>query len=153
MERNQKQISKFLAISNDGLMKERKGCSLCWHQNSGNIFLFGGIRQVTKQRNDVCIYLQSREKWVKIHYHTNNLYDPSPTIKKQIQDSPTILESKRKKEKRKQEFKLTLKSSPIGEARNKKRETYSVNFKRKEKTLPNKTCSDFRLTRKVSVVQ
>ena len=52
-----------------------------------------------------------KNRWVKIHSHTDNLFDPSPTIKKMKEDSPGVLESKKKKEKRKQNFKLTLKPS------------------------------------------
>lgn len=52
--------------------------------------------------------MPSKKKWIKIHSTTNNLYDPSPTMKKQIEDSPTILQSKHKKSLN-TEFKIGMK--------------------------------------------
>jgi hypothetical protein len=58
------------------------------------MFLFGGIRKITKEQNDVTVYSIPRKRWVKIHSSTNELYDPSPTLK-QLDESPTIAEHKR----------------------------------------------------------
>ena len=55
------------------------------------------MKEVTKEQNDVSVYIPEKNKWVRVHSTTNNLYDASPTIKKQVEDSPTILETKRKK--------------------------------------------------------
>lgn len=59
--------------------------------------MFGGIQQVTKEKNDVSVYLIKKNKWVKIHSHTDNLFDPSPTLKKMKEESPGVIESKKKK--------------------------------------------------------
>lgn len=54
------------------------------------IFLFGGIQDVTKEKNDVHIYSPSTSEWKKIHTTTNSIYDCSPTLKKSRKDaSPT----------------------------------------------------------------
>lgn len=46
------------------------------------IFLFGGIQDVTKEKNDIYIFEFSQKKWNKIHTFTNSVYDCSPTLKK-----------------------------------------------------------------------
>lgn len=63
------------------LTKKRKGASLIHHEQSNTLFLFGGIKKVTKEQNDVMVYVISQQKWVRIHSSTNDLYDPSPTLK------------------------------------------------------------------------
>jgi hypothetical protein len=61
------------------------------------------------------VYMISKRKWIKIHSSTNELYDPSPTMK-EMAESPTILEEKRKREKNKTQtvgsgsFKIGIKS-------------------------------------------
>jgi hypothetical protein len=30
------------------------------------------------------VYLSPKQKWVRIHKNTNELYEPSPTLKKQV---------------------------------------------------------------------
>ena len=52
---------------------------------------------MTKEKNDVSVYLIKKNKWVKIHSHTDNLFDPSPTLKKMKEESPGVIESKKKK--------------------------------------------------------
>ena len=52
------------------------------------IFIFGGIQDVTKQKNDVYIYEQKKNVWSKIHTTTNSIYDCSPTLKKSKKESP-----------------------------------------------------------------
>jgi N-acetylneuraminic acid mutarotase len=47
------------------------------------IFLFGGIQDVTKEKNDMYIYQHEKLQWSKIHTTTNSVYDCSPTLKKQ----------------------------------------------------------------------
>lgn len=44
--------------------------------------MFGGIQDVTKQKNDIYIYQSDKNKWYKIHTTTNSIYDCSPTLKK-----------------------------------------------------------------------
>lgn len=67
------------------------------HSKSHCLFLFGGIKKVTKEQNDVLVFMITRKRWVKIHSNTNELYDPSPTLK-ELAESPTIAEEKRKRE-------------------------------------------------------
>jgi hypothetical protein len=55
------------------------------------------MQQVTRELNDLSIFLVHSKKWVKVHSNTNNIYDPSPTLKQQIETSPTILNHKTKK--------------------------------------------------------
>lgn len=45
------------------------------------IFMFGGIQDVTKEKNDVYIYDPKKDIWNKIHTTTNKIYDCSPTLK------------------------------------------------------------------------
>lgn len=49
------------------------------------LFLFGGIQDVTKEKNDIYIYQHEKAQWSKIHTTTNSIYDCSPTLKKQSQ--------------------------------------------------------------------
>lgn len=44
--------------------------------------MFGGIQDVTKEKNDVQIYEKSKNIWKKVHTTTNSIYDCSPTLKK-----------------------------------------------------------------------
>lgn len=46
------------------------------------IFMFGGIQDVTKEKNDIYIFQLSKNQWNKIHTTTNSIYDCSPTLKK-----------------------------------------------------------------------
>lgn len=46
------------------------------------IFMFGGIEDVTKEKNDIYIFQFEKSKWNKIHTTTNSIYDCSPTLKK-----------------------------------------------------------------------
>ena len=55
------------------------------------IFLFGGIQDVTKEKNDVHIYSPSTSEWKKIHTTTNSIYDCSPTLKKSRKDVFTLI--------------------------------------------------------------
>jgi len=55
------------------------------------IFLFGGIQDVTKEKNDVHIYLPSKNEWNKVHTTTNSIYDCSPTLKKSRKEVALIL--------------------------------------------------------------
>ena len=47
------------------------------------IFMFGGIQDITKEKNDVYIYDFGTKNWKKIHTTTNSVYDCSPTLKRQ----------------------------------------------------------------------
>jgi hypothetical protein len=42
------------------------------------------------------VYVISQQKWVRIHSNTNDLYDPSPTLK-ELAESPTMAEEKRRR--------------------------------------------------------
>lgn len=66
------------------------------------------MQHVTKELNDLSIYLTQQNKWVKVHSNTNNIYDPSPTIKQQEEYSPTIIAHKSKTKQKKQSFKLGI---------------------------------------------
>lgn len=46
------------------------------------IFMFGGIQDVTKEKNDIYIFQIEKAQWNKIHTTTNSIYDCSPTLKK-----------------------------------------------------------------------
>ncbi len=39
-----------------------------------NIFLFGGIQDVTREKNDVYVYEFEKNCWNKIHTYTNSIY-------------------------------------------------------------------------------
>lgn len=54
-----------------------------------HIFLFGGIQDVTKEKNDVYAFQKSTSTWSKIHTSTNSIYDCSPTLKRDRRKSPT----------------------------------------------------------------
>lgn len=47
------------------------------------LFMFGGIQDVTKEKNDINIYQLETSTWNKIHATTNSVYDCSPTLKKE----------------------------------------------------------------------
>lgn len=53
-----------------------------------HIFLFGGIQDVTKERNDVYVFRKSSNSWSKIHTSTNSVYECSPTLKRDRKKSP-----------------------------------------------------------------
>jgi len=44
--------------------------------------MFGGIQDVTKEKNDIYIFQFEKAQWFKIHTTTNAVYDCSPTLKK-----------------------------------------------------------------------
>jgi hypothetical protein len=44
------------------------------HEKSQSLFMFGGIKQITKERNDILVYVIAQQKWVKIHSDTNLVY-------------------------------------------------------------------------------
>lgn len=44
--------------------------------------MFGGIQDVTKEKNDIYIFQLEKQQWSKIHTTTNSVYDCSPTLKK-----------------------------------------------------------------------
>lgn len=54
------------------------------------IFMFGGIQDVTKEKNDIYIFQLNSNKWSKIHTTTNSIYDCSPTLKRNDK-VPTVL--------------------------------------------------------------
>jgi hypothetical protein len=45
--------------------------------------MFGGIQDITKEKNDVYIYEFTTKNWKKIHTTTNSVYDCSPTLKRE----------------------------------------------------------------------
>ncbi len=47
-----------------------------------HIFMFGGIQDITKEKNDVYVFQIKELQWYKIHTTTNSIYDCSPTLKK-----------------------------------------------------------------------
>ena len=47
----------------------------------GYIFLFGGIQDITKEKNDIYAFQVANSTWNKIHTSTNSVYDCSPTLK------------------------------------------------------------------------
>jgi hypothetical protein len=129
------------------------------HEPSGTLFLFGGIKKITKEQNDVMVYIIAKRRWIKIHSSTNELYDPSPTLK-QLDESPTIIEEKRKRERMKANtlgsggFKLGIHSVSQSESPQRMIET-SNEFLRKESPARHNATEistrDFK--RKISVVQ
>ncbi len=95
--------------------------------------MFGGINEITKEKNDISVYLINKKKWVKVHHETNDIYEASPTIKKQMEDSPNVIESKRKKNQYKAPktlsgFKLDLKSATVGNSMTRTNKGKSFNF-------------------------
>lgn len=62
------------------MIQARRGHSLLPFENC--IFMFGGIQDITKEKNDICIYQPESAQWNKIHTTTNSVYDCSPTLKK-----------------------------------------------------------------------
>eukprot|EP00919_Chromeraceae_sp_WS-2016_P049620 GHVR01117467.1.p1 GENE.GHVR01117467.1~~GHVR01117467.1.p1 ORF type:complete len:100 (-),score=4.04 GHVR01117467.1:2716-3015(-) len=47
------------------------------------IFMFGGIQDITKEKNDIYIFQPLTASWNKIHTTTNSIYDCSPTLKRE----------------------------------------------------------------------
>lgn len=47
-----------------------------------NVYLFAGIQDVTKEKNDVYIYSPQNKTWTRIHNSSNLVYECSPTIKR-----------------------------------------------------------------------
>ena len=60
------------------------------------IFMFGGIQDITKQKNDVYIYSFASITWQKIHTTTNSIYDCSPTLKRDKKVKTLIYEGIKK---------------------------------------------------------
>lgn len=54
----------------------------------GHLFLFGGIQDITKEKNDIYVFQISSSTWSKIHTSTNSVYDCSPTLKQERRKSP-----------------------------------------------------------------
>ena len=46
-----------------------------------HLFLFGGIEDITKEKNDVYAFNIGTKTWNKIQTSTNSVYDCSPTLK------------------------------------------------------------------------
>ena len=44
--------------------------------------MFGGIQDVTKEKNDIYIYQVRQSQWNKIQSTNNSIYECSPTLKK-----------------------------------------------------------------------
>lgn len=59
---------------------QRRGHSMLDFHNY--LFMFGGIQDITKEKNDVYIYEFEKKNWKKIHTTTNSVYDCSPTLKR-----------------------------------------------------------------------
>ncbi len=76
----EKDLNQINSIGNYGLNKGRRGHSMLSYNEF--IFMFGGIQDVTKEKNDVYIYETKQNTWSKIHTTTNSIYDCSPTLKK-----------------------------------------------------------------------
>jgi len=47
-----------------------------------NVYLFGGIQDVTKEKNDIYIFSPEANTWTRIHNSSNLVYECSPTIKR-----------------------------------------------------------------------
>ncbi|KRX04088.1 hypothetical protein PPERSA_08303 [Pseudocohnilembus persalinus] len=60
--------------------EERKGHSLQFYK--GYLFLFGGIQEVTKEKNDIFAYDLRKQKWKQILRNTNQ-YIPAPSPKRE----------------------------------------------------------------------
>lgn len=54
-----------------------------------HIFLFGGIEDITKEKNDVYAFNIGTKTWNKIQTSTNSVYDCSPTLKQERRKSPS----------------------------------------------------------------
>jgi N-acetylneuraminic acid mutarotase len=67
-------------IETQNTPSQRRGHSMLIFQNY--IFMFGGIQDITKEKNDVYVYEFATKNWRKIHTTTNSVYDCSPTLKK-----------------------------------------------------------------------
>ena len=57
--------------------------------------MFGGIQDVTKEKNDIYIFQLEKQQWSKIHTTTNSVYDCSPTLKKS-QKVPSFINKRNK---------------------------------------------------------
>ena len=68
------------------LIQARRGHSMIVYK--GHIFLFGGIQDITKEKNDIYVYQITKNTWNKIHTSTNSVYECSPTLKQQRRKSP-----------------------------------------------------------------
>jgi hypothetical protein len=99
------------------------------------------------------IYVIAQQKWVKIHSDTNEVYDASPTLKQQIEESPTILDQKRKSKQKYNSFKLGVRTvSCCDDIKQLNETTNSFGYRNKVvKTQMAETTSD--LKKKMTVVQ
>jgi N-acetylneuraminic acid mutarotase len=61
-------------------MQPRRGHSMVKYEDF--IFMFGGIQDITKEKNDIYIFQIANSQWSRIHTTTNSIYDCSPTLKK-----------------------------------------------------------------------
>lgn len=52
------------------------------------LFMFGGIQDVTKEKNDIVIFQFEKGQWSKIHTTTNAVYECSPTLKRDSKVPP-----------------------------------------------------------------
>lgn len=124
---------------------------MVYHEKSKTLFLFGGIKQVTKEQNDVMAYLIESNRWIKIHSNTNDLYDSSPTFK-HIIDPPTAVEDIKRKARARTNgsgtFKLGIKTVPHEEGNRMSQTNFDfVHTESANTNFPNKA------KRKMSVVQ
>lgn len=72
---------KWIKIESKDTPEPRRGHSMIKFDNF--IFMFGGIQDITKEKNDVYIYQPVKSCWAKIQSTTNSVYDCSPTLKKE----------------------------------------------------------------------
>ena len=62
------------------MTQARRGHSMIEYQD--HIFIFGGIQDVTKEKNDIYVFTKQTLTWSKIQNSTNSVYDCSPTLKR-----------------------------------------------------------------------
>lgn len=72
-------LKKWLKVVVKEFPEPRRGHSMVTY--SSFMFLFGGIQDITKEKNDVYIFEFAKSNWSKIHTTTNRVYDCSPTLK------------------------------------------------------------------------
>lgn len=58
------------------------------------LFIFGGIQDVTKERNDIYAFSIKEKKWKKVHTNTNVIYSKSPSPRTK-RDNNKFIENKR----------------------------------------------------------
>jgi hypothetical protein len=62
-----------------------------------NIYMFAGIQDVTKEKNDIYIYSPDSNSWTLIHNSSNFVYECSPTIKRNRSNEKKVIMMKRRK--------------------------------------------------------